>query len=208
MGAQIPSFEELKATELCSRLIEFGRERSFEEGHALKVCGLSLRLFDLLSPVHLMGEHERKLLFSAAVLHDVGMCRGIRGHHKSSMEIILAGDLHPLTDRERRMVASIARYHRKAHPKRKHDHFSALRDNEQATVARAASILRMADALDRAHDGAVTGLEAEISARRVVVKATSARELGFEQRSLCKKGRLFEELFGLKLVLKAVRPQE
>jgi exopolyphosphatase/guanosine-5'-triphosphate,3'-diphosphate pyrophosphatase len=154
-----------------------------------------------------MGERERKLLFSAAMLHDVGMCRGMRGHHKSSLDIILAGDLQPLTDRERRMVASIARYHRKAHPRRRHDHFSALRDEDQQAVSKASSLLRIADALDRAHDGAVDGLEAEISARKVVIRARAARELGFEEQAVRRKGRLFEELFGRRLALKAVRPE-
>jgi exopolyphosphatase/guanosine-5'-triphosphate,3'-diphosphate pyrophosphatase len=154
-----------------------------------------------------MGGPERRLLFSAALLHDVGMCRGIRGHHKSSQDIIMAGDLHPLTDGERRMVASIARYHRKAHPRRKHDHFSTLKEDEQAVVSRAASILRMADALDRAHENAVLSLDVEMSTRKVRILAVSARELVLEEEALRKKGRLFEELFGLKPSLEALRPQ-
>jgi exopolyphosphatase/guanosine-5'-triphosphate,3'-diphosphate pyrophosphatase len=207
MSAPQHTLESLKGTELFSRLLDFGRERSFEEGHALAVTALSLELFDLLAPVHRMGDGERRLLFSAAMLHDVGMCRGIRGHHKSSLDIIMAGDLHPLTDSERRLVAGIARYHRKAHPKRKHDHFSALKEDEQAAVCGAASILRIADALDRAHENAVLALEVEMSTRKVLIKAVSARELSFEEEALRKKGRLFEELFGLRLSLEAVRPQ-
>jgi exopolyphosphatase/guanosine-5'-triphosphate,3'-diphosphate pyrophosphatase len=199
--------DELKGTELYIRLLDFGRERSFEEAHALKVTELALRLFDLLAPVHRMGEQPRRLLLAAAMLHDVGMCRGIRGHHKSSLDIIMAGDLQPLTDGERKMVAAIARYHRKAHPKRKHDHFSTLKEEEQATVSRAASILRMADALDRAHQNAILALDVEMSTRKVRIMAVSARELSFEEEALRKKGRLFEELFGLRPSLEAIRPQ-
>jgi exopolyphosphatase/guanosine-5'-triphosphate,3'-diphosphate pyrophosphatase len=207
MSSPRPSLEELKGTELFRRLLDFGRERSFEEAHAMKVTELSLELFDQLAPVHRMGEHERMLLFAAAMLHDVGMCRGMRGHHKSSLDIIMAGDLHPLTDGERRMVAGIARYHRKAHPRLKHDHFSVLKEDEQAAVSGAASILRIADALDRAHEKAVKALEVEMSTRKVKILAVSARELALEDEALRKKGRLFEELFGLKLSLEAVRPQ-
>jgi exopolyphosphatase/guanosine-5'-triphosphate,3'-diphosphate pyrophosphatase len=199
--------DELKGTELYIRLLDFGRERSFEEAHALKVTELALRLFDLLAPVHRMGEQERRLLLAAAMLHDVGMCRGIRGHHKSSLDIIMAGDLHPLRDGERKVVAAIARYHRKAHPKRKHDHFSTLKEDEQATVSRAASILRMADALDRAHENAILALDVEMSTRKVRIMAVAARELSFEEEALRKKGRLFEELFGLRPSLEAIRPQ-
>ena len=208
MSERPPSLDELKGTELFSRLWDFGREHSFEEGHALQVTRLSLELYDLLAPVHRMGGRERRLLFSAAMLHDVGMCRGIRGHHKSSMDIIMAGDLFPLTDAERRSVAGIARYHRKAHPKRKHDHFSALNEEEQINVSRAASILRIADTLDRAHENTVKAIDVEMSTRRIRIKAVSPRELSFEEEALRRKGRLFEELFGLKLSLEAVLPQE
>jgi len=136
------------------------------------------------------------------------MCRGLRAHHKSSLDIISAGDLAPLGDRERKMVAAIARYHRKAHPKRKHDHYASLSVDEQDKVACAAAILRIADALDRAHDSSVMRLEIEMSTRRIRIRAEAQRELGGESDALRRKGALFEELFGLKVALETVRPKE
>jgi exopolyphosphatase/guanosine-5'-triphosphate,3'-diphosphate pyrophosphatase len=70
-----------------------------------------------------------------------------------------------------------------------------------------ASILRMADALDRSHQSAVSSVDVEISSRKIKIRATSARELSLEQDALRKKGMLFEELFGLKPSIEAVRPQ-
>ena len=208
MGATWPTFDELRGTALFARLEAFGREHGLEEGHALQVTRLALDLFDRTAPVHGLGEPERALLFSAAYLHDVGMCRGLRGHHKSSLDIIQAGDLAPLGDRERKLVAGIARYHRKAHPRQKHDHYSSLLPAEQDRVARLASLLRLADALDREHDCAVKAVELEMSTRRVRIKAVSARQLLGEEEALRKKGRLFEELFGLRLALETERPKE
>lgn len=208
MGDRRPTLDELRATGLFARLQAFGREHGLDEGHAQQVTRLSLELFDLTLPVHGLGEPERRLLFAAAYLHDIGMCRGLRGHHKSSLDIILAGDLAPLGDRERKMVAAIARYHRKAHPKRKHDHFSSLAADERERVARAAALLRIADALDRAHDNSVKGLEVEMSTRRIRIRALAPRELGDVEDALRRKGRLFEELFGQKIALEAVRPPE
>jgi len=207
MTEKQPSLEELRKTELFAKLWKFGQEHSFEERHAIQVAKLSLELFDLLAPVHRMTEGERKLLFSAALLHDVGLCRGLSGHHKSSLEMILGAELAPLTERERRLVANIARYHRKAHPKKKHDHFASLAEAEQERVARTASILRIADALDRTHDDAVKDLDVEMSTRKIKIRAVSPRELDSEGDALRKKGRLFEELFGLRLSLEAVRPK-
>jgi len=207
MTERQPSLEELRKSELFAKLWKFGQEHSFEEKHALQVTRLSLELFDLLVPVHRLGEAERKLLFSAALLHDVGLCRGLSGHHKSSLEIILSAELAPLSDRERRLVANIARYHRKAHPKKKHDHFAALAEAEQEKVSRAAALLRIADALDRTHEDIVKDLDVEMSTKKIRIKAVSPRELEPEGDALRKKGQLFEELFGLKVSLEAVRPR-
>ncbi len=187
MNERYPTLQELRGTELFAKLWGFGQRHSFEEAHALQVTRLALELFDLLAPVHGLGPQERKLLFAAALLHDVGMCRGLSGHHKSSLDMIIAGDLSPLTERERKLVANIARYHRRAHPKKKHDHYTSLKEEEQWTVGRAASILRIADALDRAHDAAVKDIEVELSTRKVVLAAVATRELSFEEEALRKK---------------------
>jgi len=208
MSDRPPTMEELKGSELFGRLWQFGQEHAFEEGHALQVTKLALELFDLTAPVHRLDAGGRRLLFSAALLHDVGMCRGIQGHHKSSQELIRAGDLAPLADRERRMVAAIARYHRKAHPKRKHDHYAVLDEPEQLAVSRAAALLRIADALDRAHEGAVLAIDVEMTTRKLRIMAVSSRPLEAEEEALRRKGKLFEELFGLRVSLETVRPKE
>lgn len=208
MGSDRPSIDELRGTGLFARLQAFGKSHALEEGHALQVARLALELFDQTAPLHQLGATERTLLFSAAYLHDIGMARGFKGHHKVSLEIIQAGDLAPLGDRERRVVAGIARYHRKAHPKRRHGHFSLLAPGEQEQVSRLASLLRIADSLDREHDSAVKAVEVEMSTRRVLVKATSPRELRAEEEALRRKGLLFEELFGLHLTLRTLLPQE
>jgi exopolyphosphatase/guanosine-5'-triphosphate,3'-diphosphate pyrophosphatase len=208
MDAGQIGLEEPLGAGLFARLRDFGRDHGLDESHALQVARLALRLFERTAAIHGLGPPERRLLVSAAYLHDVGMCRGLRGHHKSSLSIISAGDLAPLDGRERKLVASIARYHRKAHPRRRHGHFSQLSPGEQEGVARLASLLRIADALDREHDAAVKDLDVEMSTRRVLVRAQASRDLGAEEVAMRRKGRLFEELFGLHLTLRAVPPPE
>jgi len=57
----------------------------------------------------------------------------------------------PLTSEERRVVASIARYHRKGLPKQKHYNLFTLNRKTVDTIAALSSILRVADALDYLH---------------------------------------------------------
>ncbi|MBM4248368.1 MAG: HD domain-containing protein [Euryarchaeota archaeon] len=208
MEARRPAFSELLATDLYDRLRSFGKGHDLDEGHALQVTRLALDLFDQTGAVHRLVAEDRRLLFSAAYLHDVGISRGLKGHHKSSLELISGADLSPLDRREQSIVASVARYHRKAHPKARHRHYSALSPGDRRRVARMAAVLRIADALDLAHEDAVKDLEVEVSSRLLRLRAFSARPLPAETEAVRKKGRLFEELFGLGVRVEAVRPGE
>ena len=93
---------------------------------------LALEFFDGLISVHQLGEREKRCwLECAAILHDVGLSKGRGGHHKESAKLILNDTLLPFTSQERRIVASIARYHRKGLPKPKHYNLATL---DRATV--------------------------------------------------------------------------
>ncbi len=65
--------------------------------------------------------------------------------------------------REMQLVANVARYHREAHPADHHLGFMALDESERVRVTKLASLLRVADALDREHVQRVTDLTAKLS---------------------------------------------
>jgi exopolyphosphatase / guanosine-5'-triphosphate,3'-diphosphate pyrophosphatase len=64
---------------------------------------------------------ERELIEYGALLHDIGWHIGRQSHHKHSMYLILNGDLKNFTPEEISIIAHIARYHRRAAPKSKHE---------------------------------------------------------------------------------------
>ncbi len=61
----------------------------YESAHTWHVTHLALSLFDQLSGLHRLGLEEKFWLEAAAILHDIGWVDGWRGHHKSSLRIIL-----------------------------------------------------------------------------------------------------------------------
>jgi len=101
---------------------------------------------------------ERALLEAAALLHDVGMIVEYRRHHKHSQTIIRHADLQGWSPRQVELVATIARYHRRALPSMEHEEFEALSEAERAVVKRLSAILRVADGLDRSHSQVVHGV--------------------------------------------------
>ena len=157
---------------LIEQVMAFGAPEGHEKRHALQVARLALRLFDVLDGLHDYAPNgrERALLQAGALLHDVGLVRGVDGHHKISRDMILEDKTLPLSDRERVVVALIARYHRRSLPKPEHRHYAMLPDPHQAMVDRLGGIVRLADGLDRSHQALVKDIACDI--RKDVVQVT------------------------------------
>ena len=92
----------------------------------------SLQLFDATRVRHGLGDGERSLLEYAALLHDIGHHISYPGHHKHTYYLIKNGDLRGFHPAEIEVLANVARYHRRGHPRRKHP---GLRRPAQAGAA-------------------------------------------------------------------------
>ena len=137
------------------------REIDLEPDHVFQVCKTALSIFDQTHELHLLGAAERPLLEAGALLHDCGFQRGPQRHHKHSRDLILELELPGFSDSEKKIVACVARYHRKAAPEPTHAVFRDLSPQEQAVVSRLAAILRVADGLDRLHVASAQSIRVE-----------------------------------------------
>ncbi|MBN2309796.1 MAG: HD domain-containing protein [Candidatus Hydrogenedentes bacterium] len=178
---------------------ELARAIDPEPEHAFQVCALSLALFDATQPVHGVGAAGRRRLAAAALLHDTGWTNNPGAHHKGSRDVILGARLDGFSAVERRMIACVARYHRKAHPAPGHKVYGDLRGDEQAEVCRLASILRIADGLDRSHCGGTR--VARVARRGGVFRlyVEQARPSPADLFGGMRKRGLFEETFGVRV---------
>jgi len=138
------------------------------------------------------------------VLHDIGWIEGQKGHHKTAMRRILDARELPLDDRERQVVAQIARYHRKSPPLERHKSFAVLGPPDQHRVRVLAGILRVADGLDRSHMNVVRRLRCECLPGQIVLRGEIAGPAHFEKWAAQSKGDLLESVFGRKLVIELV----
>jgi exopolyphosphatase/pppGpp-phosphohydrolase len=104
----------------------------------------------------------RASLHVAALLHDVGKSQGNKGHHKASLELIKAHGT-PLGWKPENMdrAAVVARFHAGALPTRSHKSLRDLLPDEQRITIQLAGILRLANALDAAHDGHIRKVKIE-----------------------------------------------
>ncbi len=190
------SGEAASVTDACLRL---GRRYHFDEAHGRVVSQLAMQLFDDLDTLHGLGPRDRILLLAAAMLHDVGDFVRYEGHHKHSFYIIAHSDIMGLTPAERSIVANVARYHRKSPPSLEHENFRDLSREDRSKVKMMASLLRLADALDREHRRVVSSVKARVSGGTLWldVEGTEARAL--EEWTVRAKSGMLRETLGLEV---------
>jgi len=139
--------------------------------HSERVAQLSLQLYDGLlagrmlrmTPLENGNPHElRSSLYAAALLHDVGKSEGQKGHHKQSEELIQKhGTPLGWNEDDMRRASLVARFHVGPLPVRSHKSIRDLLPDEQKSVILLSAILRLANALDSAHDGHIRRLKIE-----------------------------------------------
>jgi putative phosphoesterase len=182
-------------------VLNTARSFSYNEGHSSQVTRLAMRLFDELGELHGLGAGERFWLQCAGILHDIGWIEGQKGHHKTSLRIILAEPKLPFDERERNIVGSIARYHRKRLPNKGHSHFAVLRRDERQKVKVLSAILRVADGLDFTQQSLVKDITCDVSPGQVAINCSVSGEAEIEQKRALEKGDLFEKVFNRDLVI-------
>ena len=173
----------------------------FEASHTFQVTRLALMVFDQLASLHWLGASERFWLEAAAILHDIGWVDGWRGHHKSSLRIILQTPMLPFTNRERLIVGSIARYHRKTLPDERHDHFSALSFHDRQVVKMLSAILRVTDGLDTTHQNLVKNVTVKVTTRKIDMTCLVSLPITEEPKMTLKKADLMELVFNKRVAI-------
>lgn len=196
------------AHQVIQSALDLGRKFHFDEAHGTHVAELSLTLFDQLEALHRLAPRYRLLLEVAALLHEVGLVVSTRSHHKHSMYLIANSDIFGLSSRDLQLVAITARYHRRAAPRAAHEGYALLDREERVVVCKMASLLRVADALDRVHHQHIRHLECRTSDAALNIYVTEVDDLTLEQVALKQKGRMFEQVFGQTVHLLVKRPQD
>jgi exopolyphosphatase / guanosine-5'-triphosphate,3'-diphosphate pyrophosphatase len=175
--------------------------------HVRHVALLSLQMFDSLVAAGLFEPRpdERELLWAAAMLHDVGMTISYDDHHKHSRYLIESAELPGFDPRERALIAQMTRYHRKGMPKL--GAIASLTDSEdEALLDRCATLLRLAEHLERGRDRSVSEVALRVGGAEsdgVEVHLEAAGDLTLPRWSVERYGddEAFERVFGRRLLI-------
>ena len=176
-------------------VLALAKRSDVDRVHGARVARLALRIFDQTAELHLLRTGERELLESAALLHEVGMHVAFQGHHKHSYYLISHAGLRGFTGDQVAIVANVARYYRKAVPSDEHQNFAQLTNGQKELVRKLASMLRVADALDRGRRGTIRDVGVEVGEDGVTFKLRPRGDADVEIAAATKQARYFGKVF-------------
>jgi exopolyphosphatase / guanosine-5'-triphosphate,3'-diphosphate pyrophosphatase len=174
-----------------------------ELDHVEHVAGLALGMFDELvaAGVHPGKRGERELLWAAGMLHDIGVAVDYDDHHKHSKYLILNAGLPGYSQREIGLVAQIARYHRKGTPAL--DDIEPLAAKGDAElVARCATLLRVAEQLERGRDQLVRAAHVAVDDGSVELRLDGTGDVSLARWAAQRQDDLFERTFAKRLAVR------
>lgn len=171
--------------------------------HGEHVADLAGQLFDSAKALglHLLGDEARELLAYSARLHDIGTAISFSNHHLHSQYILTQSELLGFDERERIIMGLIVRFHRKRLPGPKAPELQAIPPHERGTVLVLAIFLRLAEALDRTHNGLVRSAVFEDDGDGVRLVLQSASDPHLEVWGVGNQARSFSKIFGRHLTL-------
>jgi exopolyphosphatase / guanosine-5'-triphosphate,3'-diphosphate pyrophosphatase len=186
----------------------FARKCRANERHCEHVANLAGQIFDGIQKRFGLPDSARDILQAAALLHDIGYLISHSKHHKHTYHLIMHGDLPTFSPHEVELIANVARYHRRAFPRRSHPNLARIPREERRLIGRLSGILRIADGLDRTHSGSVTAVRSRIlrDRTRLYIEASAAPEV--ECADAERKSDLFKKAFDTELDLVWRRQQK
>ena len=180
-------------------VVELAERCNYWPDHANQVARLALAIFEQTRAVHGLTDREREWLEYAALLHDIGTHISYERHHRHSYYLIKNGDLRGFEPDEIDTMALIARYHRRATPKRGHEDYTELPRKRRQAIKTLAAILRLAESLDRSHSQSLSNVEFHDRGDDALLQMRASGDAELELWAAARHATPFEKVIGKRL---------
>ena len=194
--AEPPLFDDVRWASVTNLAARFPADPAHVEHVAQLACGL----FDQLAEagLHQGDPLERELLWAASLLHDIGVAVAYDDHHHHSRYLILNAGLPGFSPREVALIAQIARYHRKGMPA--FGELAPLMGKGDAELLdRCATLLRLAEDLERSRDQLVREARTEVADGAVRLRLVADGDVRVPLWAAAREQELFERAFDRRL---------
>lgn len=174
--------------------------------HAEHVARLAVGLFDGTSELHGLGTRARELLEHAARLHDVGACISPAAQHRTGAAFLEKATLPGFPEEDLAVLACLVRFHKGTGPSPGYEPLVRLSGERRRAVAHLTALLRVADGLERGHDGAVEQIASHVGERLVRLVIDGHENLEMARWGATAAAPFFERIFGRELEVIVRRP--
>ncbi len=195
-----------KTNQLLSIAAAISQKYNVDMEHVTCVSKFAETLFESFREILGLKKSDSLYLLLAAYLHDIGMFLNNRAHHKHTEYVISNMNLFRLSQEEIKVIACVARYHRKGRPAKTHLTYGSLSAEKQMLVQKLSAILRIANCLDSSHNQKIRRIEVTTApSRDITVTVHAEGNVMLEKLDFNEKKEIFEEISGNHITLKIIQ---
>lgn len=202
MIEQLQGHIETDSVDEITQIERFATACNVELGHSRHVAMLSTQIYGGLCEIYKLDPQDSRLLDAAARMQDVGYLINYDKHHKHSYHLILHSQLEGFRPEELEIIANVARYHRGAAPKKKHDNFQRLSESNRERVLTLAAVLRLAGGLDRSHNQTVNSVEVRGTKKQIELVISAEQYPEVNLWSARQRAGMFEKTFDTEVTIR------
>ena len=167
--------------------------------HSRHVTKLALSIFDQTRELHGLDNGSRRLLETAAQLHDIGKYIDYNGHQQHGFYLVLNSDLNGLSNKELIMIAYIVAMHEDDSKDDWKTYKTLISREDYAIIISLSKVLIIAERLDRGEVGAIRDVLCNITNKTIEIQLIEEGNSILEKTASEEYTKELKRLFGKKL---------
>ena len=164
----------------------------------------ALEIFDASTKVTGLKERDRLLLQLSAILHEIGKFVNAKSHNDVAQFLIEYLELIGIDSTELDIIAHVVRLYPRENPYSDASYLELLPE-KKVLVSKLTAILRLADALDSSHRQKISKTLVHLQNDELTISCNTTSDCSFEEWSFEHRRNLFEEIIGIKSIIKIRR---
>lgn len=200
---------------IAKNILERSREntlRLFESdtGHARHITKLALAMFDGWMELHKVRKSNRRLLETAALLHDIGITINFYSHARHSAYMIQNAKLFGLTHKEQIITSAIAGWHNGVSKNYFKSRFykEMLTESNWKLINKLSLLLALAESLDYSEMRMVHTLTPSFNKKNAILTIHAEQMPTIEMHQIQDHLSWFKKTFGVELKIEVIQAPE
>ena len=181
-----------------------------DTSHSKHITALALNMFDSWPKLHGLSKGYRKLLETAALLHDIGITINFYSHARHSAYMIQNAQLFGLSHKEQVITAAIAGWHNGVSKNYFKDKFykDMLDDEDWVSINKLALLLALAESLDYSQTNLINNIHPYLDNRGAIIKIFADEIPSIEMHQIKGHQNWFRKIFNAELTVELANEEK